>query len=584
MSPHTGGQRRRSSGFGRPPTVALLLDRIREGYQWSLLRGAIDGALDGSAHLLCFAGGILGAERGLGGERNSVFELAGPSSVDAVVVASGAIGNQIDAARLEAYCQRFRPLPMCSIAVELAGMSSVCIDNESGSRALIEHLCRVHGMKRVAFIRGPAANPEAERRFAAYAAALATEGIPLEPELVVSGDFEERSGREAVEVLLGQRKLSPHALDAIVAANDAMAMGAIAELTERGIRVPDQIAVVGFDDVDESSLTLPPLTSVRQPLYEQGRDAVRLVLEQLRRGAAPGHLIRRTELVVRQSCRCLGQREDAEAPGRSTEGTRLGFEAAFVGRRVLILAGVARAARGRLSGAGADWGERLVNAFAEQLRGTKDRAFVRVYDDLLRRLSATGADLTACNDVLSALRAATLRCFDADPTRRGQAENMLHDVRVMTADAMRRAEAWRRIRAESRAAALGHAAAAIASAHDREDLARAVAAHLPGLGIARCYLAEYGDDGVGVGRGSRLVIDQRPDARSHDHPAAALRPIAEILRHDVLPTTGEHAFAVLPIAREGVDVGVLVVELSAPAAYLYEVLHDVFTAALQTRA
>ena len=95
-------------------------------------------------------------------------------------------------------------------------------------RAVIEHLCRVHGMRRLAFVRGPAGNAEAERRFAAYAAALATEGIPMEPELVVPGDFEERGGREAVGVLLGQRKLSPHALDAIVAANDAMAMGAIA--------------------------------------------------------------------------------------------------------------------------------------------------------------------------------------------------------------------------------------------------------------------------------------------------------------------------------------------------------------------
>jgi phosphoserine phosphatase RsbU/P len=572
---------RRSGAPRRPPTVGLLLDCIKDGYQWSLLRGAIDGALEGSAHLLCFAGGILGAAVGDGGERNGVFDLARPSSIDALVVAAGTLGNRIDAAGLEKYCERFRPLPMCTIAVELAGMSSVCIDNESGERAVIEHLFRAHGTRRVAFVRGPAANVEAERRFAAYAAALAAEGLVVEPDLVVSGDFEERGGREAVGVLQRRRMLSPYMLDAIVAANDAMAVGVIAELRQLGIRVPDHIAVVGFDDVAEASFTLPSLTTVRQPLYEQGRDAVRVVLRQLRQGTPPEHVICRTELVLRQSCGCLWVHNELGSRTPDTEGPRLSFEAAFLGRRQVILAAVTRAARGRFRAAGADWGERLVNAFAEQMTTGKEGTFLQVYDDLLRRMSATDDDLAACNEVVSALRAASLRCFDADPKRRAQADDLLHDVRVMTAEAMRRAEAWRRIRGEVRAAALGRAAAAIASARHVDQLAHAVSTHLPGLGVARCYLTEYVDDGVGAARGARLVIDQRPDPRSTDPRTHALRPIAEILRRDVLPTTGEHPFAVLPISLDGTDLGVLVVELGASAPYLYEALLDVFTAALR---
>src|SRR5258708_21031090 len=139
---------KRPNGSGPSPTVGLLVDCLEDSYQWSVLRGAIDAAREGGAHLLCFAGGVLEAPPGGGGERNGVFDLARPKSVDALVVMSGAIGNQIGPERLRQYCERYRPLPMCSIAVELGERSGVCIDNESGMRMAIQHLIRGHNLKR----------------------------------------------------------------------------------------------------------------------------------------------------------------------------------------------------------------------------------------------------------------------------------------------------------------------------------------------------------------------------------------------------------------------------------------------------
>src|SRR5580704_11179161 len=216
----------RPSAAGPSPIVGLLIDSLEDSYQWSVLRGAMDAARDLGAHLLCFAGGVLD---GQGGARNGVFDLAGPQSVDALVVMSGAIGNRIGPERLARYCERYRPLPICSIAVDLGELSSVCIDNESGLRVMIEHLVRVHGKRRIAFVRGPVANAEAERRFAVYRQALDSSGIPFSPELVVVGDFEPRGGREAAAALL-ERKVDARGLDAIVAANDAMALGVLDEL------------------------------------------------------------------------------------------------------------------------------------------------------------------------------------------------------------------------------------------------------------------------------------------------------------------------------------------------------------------
>ncbi len=563
------------------PTVGLLVDCLEDSYQWSVLRGAMDAAYDHGAHLLCFAGGVLGAPQGQGGERNGVFDLASAKTVDALIVMSGAIGNRLGPEKLREFCERYRPLPMCSIAVELGEMSSVCIDNESGMRFAIEHLIRAHDMKRIAFVRGPVANAEAEGRFRVYKEALDGGGLPFLPDLVVVGDFEPSGGRAAVRTLLKERNVAVHDLDAIVAANDAMALGVLDELASMGVRVPDQIAVIGFDDIEESRFTVPSLTTVRQPLYEQGRDAVRIVLDQLRNGAPPERVVRRTELVMRRSCGCLAPHA-ASSKGSIVPPATLGVEAALVERHQVILASMSRASRGELSAAGQGWAERLLNAFVEQVRGDAPDVFALSYDDLLRRLSVDDADLSVCNDVLSALRNRALPCFAKDPQRSSRAEDVIHEARVITADVMDRVQAWRRMRAEKRARALGRASAAISSAHDLDELSRAVKEHLPPLGITRCYVATYNGTS-GDERMARLVLvhaPHAPDAKPAEPPSWQLKSVEEILRKHILPTSGEHALAVFPTVFRGEELGILVLELEAIDGYLYETLRDVFTAAL----
>ncbi len=333
---------------GRGPTVGILVAWLDDSYHGSILGGALDAARDRGANLLCFAGGIVGAE----GRRDRVFELISPENVDALVILAGSIGNRIGAERMSAYCERFRPLPMCSIALDVEGISSVCIDNDVGMRKVLAHLFLHHKMTRVAFVRGPEANPEAERRFAIYRETLGEAGIPFDPQLVVPGDWQLASGERAVAALFDERRLRVDDVDAIACANDFMALGVLDALEQRGVRVPEQIALVGFDDVEEARFTTPPLTTVRQPLRRQGREAVSLVLDQLRDGPRAQKITLSTELVTRRSCRCFARRGALAGPGALAVATKLGFDALLVGRRQLILADLSRAARGAFSAAG----------------------------------------------------------------------------------------------------------------------------------------------------------------------------------------------------------------------------------------
>ncbi|WP_329560366.1 LacI family DNA-binding transcriptional regulator [Kitasatospora sp. NBC_01266] len=176
-------------------------------------------------------------------------------------------------------------------------LSYVAADNAGGARMAVRHLIR-RGCRRIATITGPLDIEGAQARLAGYRAALAEGGVPAEPDLVAVADFTERGGRSAMAELLSR---VPE-LDGVFCASDVLAAGALQELRAAGRRVPQDVALVGFDDSIVARHTDPPLTTVRQPTEEMGRAMVRQLLEQI---AEPGctrrQLVLATELVVRDS-------------------------------------------------------------------------------------------------------------------------------------------------------------------------------------------------------------------------------------------------------------------------------------------
>ncbi|MFI2710140.1 LacI family DNA-binding transcriptional regulator [Micromonospora sp. NPDC018662] len=174
-----------------------------------------------------------------------------------------------------------------------ADVPYVDVDHTGGVTRAVEHLIAT-GRRRIATIAGPQDMVAGIERLIGYRAALTAAGLP---ELVAYGDFTRESGTAAMRELLA----ADPALDAVFAASDLMAHAALRTLREAGRRVPDEVAVIGFDDIETAAYTEPPLTTVRQPIVELGRAMTR----QLLRIAAGEHveqaLMLPTELVVRES-------------------------------------------------------------------------------------------------------------------------------------------------------------------------------------------------------------------------------------------------------------------------------------------
>jgi DNA-binding LacI/PurR family transcriptional regulator len=177
-----------------------------------------------------------------------------------------------------------------------AAVSYVDVDNIQGARSAVEHLM-VTGRRTIATISGPSDMAAGVDRLMGYRQGLETAGRSVERELEAVGDFTQEGGAAAMRRLLDSRP----EIDAVFAASDLMAAGAIRTLREAGRLIPEDVAVVGFDDSSIATSTAPQLTSVRQPIEEMGREMVRLLEHARRPGSVARRVILATQLVPRQS-------------------------------------------------------------------------------------------------------------------------------------------------------------------------------------------------------------------------------------------------------------------------------------------
>jgi len=177
---------------------------------------------------------------------------------------------------------------------------SLTVANYEGAYAMVRHFVGL-GHRRIALINGAAGNFDASERRRGYHVALRDAGLPVVPDLEIPGDFTEESGHAAALALLALADRPT----AIFAANDVSGLATISVAGALGLRVPEDLSVIGFDNVPESALGEPPLTTIEQPIQQMGFDAAQLLIQLIAEQPVPAHLMLPTRLVVRGSCQAV---------------------------------------------------------------------------------------------------------------------------------------------------------------------------------------------------------------------------------------------------------------------------------------
>ena len=250
---------------GRTLSVGVVTQAIDSPFYGAALRG-IEDELDPAGYSPLFVSGHWNATA-----EARCIDVLRSRRVDGIVVLTGRLPDQalID-------CAKNLPVVVTGRTLDAPGLFALNFDNFEGGRLATRHLIEL-GHQRIAFIAGNDDHPDANERLRGYRAALESAGIVFDPALVVPGEYHEVSGLLAVNRLLeqGQR------FTAIFAANDQMAVGAALGLQRHSLRVPEDVSLVGFDDLPTSVYAIPPLSTIHQPAYELGRLAAAAMLNLL---------------------------------------------------------------------------------------------------------------------------------------------------------------------------------------------------------------------------------------------------------------------------------------------------------------
>jgi DNA-binding LacI/PurR family transcriptional regulator len=279
--------------------VGVVIPDLENPFFTAVVHG-IDSALHAAGYTLLLANSDEDPDR-----ERSMLEMLRAEGV------AGIVFVPINAAR-GAYQQVLAP-PLHIVAVDRLPVSLrsdlVTVDNVAGTRSGVAHLIAL-GHREVALLGGPLRHSTATQRERGYDQAMHEAGMPVRPDLIYRADFREGGGYEGMKALLAL----PQRPTAVFVANNLMTLGAFRALHEAGVRIPEELAVVGFDDMPWATSLNPPLTAVSQPSQEIGSAAADLLLDRIARpDRAVRQLILETTLVVRASCGASLQRSRLKA-------------------------------------------------------------------------------------------------------------------------------------------------------------------------------------------------------------------------------------------------------------------------------
>lgn len=543
------------------PTIGLLLENTvnRSGYQVDVWSGVAD-ALRDRANLISFAGGTLGNSDSSEAEnmQNIAYDLASINNVDGLII-SGTLGSFVDAEEFQNFIKRFEPLPMVSTIVSFPGIPSVMVDNKKGMRDMLNHLITEHPYRKIGFIRGPENNPDAEERYQVYKDVLAEHGIPFDESLVVSGDFKLSSGVSALDYLLSVEKREP---DVLIAGNDNMALGVLDALRGWGIRVPEDLAVVGFDDMVGARDVTPSLTTVYYPAYEQGKQAAEMLLDLLFGKENIEPEILSTKLKLRESCGCPDPTiEQAKAGLTSKASARSGL--ALDTSRGAILDDIRKRVLVDIEIIGDAQTQELLSAFYAELQGrVPEKGFLAVLDEILRIVAFADGNVSDWHVAISTMRQNILPLISED-SMLFHAEDLWQQARVMVGKRSRRAEGYKRLQAEQRNRKMNELAQELGTTSDLNDWLAILANGLKYLGIYGCYLSTYENPSAPT-EWCRLVLAYNAQKGSIKLPSEGqIFPAHQIVPPDILNHENPYNLIVEPLYYRKNQLGIVVFEFDA---------------------
>jgi len=567
------------------PNIGMLTAWLKGPTEIILWHGVADRAQERDVNLICFSGGIPHWPQEYEFQKNILFNIAGEQNVNGLLIWANIFSHTLDPKGLETFCQRYAPLPMISMGIFTPSIPSIRIDMQEGMHKLLSHLIKEHGRRKIAFIRGIEVSQDAEDRYQAYCDTLMQYDIPIDPDLVVTGDFRRESAKIAMQQLIESHRTD---FNAVVSANDNMAIGAMETLQAHGYRIPDDVIVAGFDDIEETRAVTPSLTTVRSPWHILGSNSIDLILSKLAGEPLPEQILLQTELVCRQSCGCQTlTTEDTQSKSThltkqilTIHGTQEDYFSTIQTEHLQDIEAILFTIAS-IHGLDRAWSSMFINQFLADARSSEgsSSSFIQMLIDTLARIPS-GTEIIEWQAVLDAIRSKLPFLFQL-PSEIMKAHELLEQGYATIGEMAHRLQLSERLNVINQTDRLNRIVQTMSTAYDIETLMEFLAHELPGLGIQSCFLSIYEDKGDAP-MWSRLILACNKKEHLPLEHGGIRFPTRQLVPVGMLPQDRRIAFDVEALYFQNEQIGFVLFEIGPRDGDVYTTLRGHLSSALKS--
>jgi len=568
-------------------TIGVFTPPMNNWYGHPFLSALSDYAIEKDLNLICFMGHK--PEKGQI-YQNPVYRLATTRRLDGLILFAS-LGHGIPAQEMEAFCQSFSPLPIVNFAIQVPGFPTVLADSSRVMGEMMTHLIEEHGYQRIAFIRGPKGQMEAELRYAAYCQSLREHGLDLDERIIMEGDYSKESGNEAMRILLDRAD----DLQAIVAANDNMAIGALEMLQSVGKRVPNDFAITGFDDSGEARLVSPPLTTVRQSFYSLGRAAAELLMRILEGEQVPEVVSVPSDLVLRESCGCKPSLLRKLKTDR-IHLAREDFARTLQAQREIAIREMIQAL-GKAADDETSWGYnvepqlieytlgQMWDSFLQEITGQQQDVFLQAFDQALQILQVIRRDRAKWHEVLSAMRQRFVP-YLTDLQTLERAETLLQQARYMVGEAALRRQIFERFAVDHYETLFQNFDYRMLSALNTRDMANALEQFFPELWVDHAHIVTFTKEIVTTAENPSVIGKRAKLFLTYNEGKAILQPedpsfdSVNLLPERRIPTGRRYSWVIVPLSVGDRQLGFSITEVGPLNWEAYSQLRDLVSGTL----
>lgn len=539
--------------FHHGKRIGFILGTIHAGSALKLWHKLAAKASEQDGSFFVFPGGKLDNQTDDRKLRNKIYSLVNSENIDGLISWASSISGGVSSAEFENFHHKFDKIPFVTIGQKIGNHPFVGFDAYSGIKSLVEHIIKVHGAKKIAFLRGPATHSSANDRFRGYKDALKESGLETSEKTLISDNFDWDEGEKAIAQLCEERNLSPGKdFDAVVCASDMMAFSAKSYLKNKGVKIPKDMILCGFNDTSESRFSVPSFSTVHMPHTELGYTAYEMIDELLSGKADIKDKLLQTYPVIRESCGCGTLKSLVSADSKTK-----------IRNRGQLFEEICRVFH-----FSEEKGHDRLDAVMDALFENDRSKFLDLFGARLEHYFANEGEFASVINAINLLKNAT--CFASE-----YVEKLVRYLYVMVPKIQERVSVSARYSSDRTSNLIGKLQNELFSVHTRQDLISVLKENLSKIGIKSCSVILKEDDEFSRYIGGFNYADE-VHTEEIRFPSNLLVPE----KYD-----GEYdfgAYIVQPLFVSGQEYGHFIVNYVETAGTFYEELRTAVSSALQS--